>query len=573
MRGNRRSGRSRLVTVVSLGLLWISALPAYGEVKRIVVDRKVSPAFEGRAFGPAGPYETLAGRAFGELDPADPHNRIITDIQLAPRNAAGKVEYVATFFLVKPIDMSRSSRLLWHDVPNRGGRITIAESERVFGDIGLSSGWQGDNAGATAPRENNDYATVPIARNADGSPVTGPVLGRIVNASGPDSRPLLIQGNPVPYKPASLDTTTATLETHASESIDGEVSGVRPVASGDWAWARCSASNPFPGTPDPTQICVKGGFDPALLYQVVFTAQDPYVLGIGYAAFRDVASFFRHAKQDEQGTPNPIAGSVSWIISRGRSQSGNFLRAFLHLGFNQDEANRQVHDGMWPIIAGSRLTLNTRFALPDGALMLYEARGEGAQWWTKWPDPVRGLPEASLLDRCTATRTCPKIIEHFGAAEMWGLGLSPSFVGTSADRDIPLPANVRRYYIPSTPHGGGAGGFTVTPANGPQCPGANFGRGMFAANPVSHNETVSALRVHFRNWVMKGTPPPASRYPTLAGGTLVDPTREALGFPDIPGVPAGAPGGFINAVLDYDWGPDFNYADGSGVPSKIPPSI
>ena len=573
MRGNRSAGRSRIVTLVTLGVLWAWASPVQAEVKRIVVDRKVSPAFEGRSFGSAGPYETLAGRAFGELDPADPHNRVITDIQLAPRNAAGRVEYVATFYLVKPIDMSKGSRLLWHDVPNRGGRITIAEAERLFGDIGLSSGWQGDNAGATAPRENNDYAIVPVARNADGSPVTGQVLGRIVNASGPDSRPLFIQGNPVPYTPASLDTAKATLETHASESIDGKVSGVRTIASGDWAWARCSAANPFPGTPDPIQICVKGGFDPARLYQVVFTAQDPYVLGIGYAAFRDVASFFRNAKQNQQGTPNPIAGGVSWIISRGRSQSGNFLRAFLQLGFNQDEANRQVHDGMWPIIAGSRLTLNTRFAMPDGALMFYEARGEGPQWWTKWPDPVRGLPEASLLDRCTATRTCPKIVEHFGAAEMWGLGLSPSFVGTSADRDIPLPENVRRYYIPSTPHGGGAGGFTVTPANPPQCPGANFGRGLFAANPVPHTETVNALRIHFRNWVMKDAPPPASRYPSLANGNLVDPTKRAMGLPDIPGVPAGAPTGLVNPVLDYDWGPDFNYADGSGVPTRVPPGV
>src|ERR1044071_4084661 len=128
-------------------LLWTSS--AQAEVKRIVIDRKVSPAFDGRSFGSAGQYETLAGRAFGELDPDDPHNRVITDIRLAQRNANGKVEYVATFFLVKPIDMTKSSHLMWHDVPNRGGRITIVEAERVLGDIGLSSGWQGDNSGNT----------------------------------------------------------------------------------------------------------------------------------------------------------------------------------------------------------------------------------------------------------------------------------------------------------------------------------------------------------------------------------------------------------------------------------------
>ena len=562
---------------VSLGVVMAALLvwpqPARAEVKKIVIDKKVSPAFEGASFGAAGQYETLAGRASGELDPTDPHNAIITDIRLAPRNAKGKVEYVASFFLVKPIDMSKSSHLMWHDVPNRGGRVTIVPAERNVGDIGLSSGWQGDNSGGTVPGANNDYVVVPIAKNPDGSPVTGLVMGRIVNVRGLDSQPMFVQGSPVPYKPASLDTTKATLTTHASESLDGVIGDPKTIPSTDWAWAKCTAANPFPGTPDPTQICLKNGFDPKLLYQIVFTAKDPYVLGIGFAAFRDVAAFFRNAKQDDAGTPNPVAGNVSWVISRGRSQSGNFLRAFIQLGFTQSEDSRMVYDGAWPIIAGRRVTLNARFAAPDGALMMYQAGSEGPLWWADWPDTVRGLPAAGILDRCTATRTCPKIIEHFGSAEVWGLQLSPSFVGTSADKDILLPTNVRRYYIPSTQHGGGAGGFSVATAAPPACPGNNFGRGIWPANPVPHTETMNALRVHFRNWVMKNTPPPASVWPTLAGGYLVDPTKQATGFPTIPGVPATAPTGLINPLRDYDWGSGFNYVDGSGVPSKMPPVV
>jgi Alpha/beta hydrolase domain len=563
--------RSPWLGVMAVLLVW--ADPARAEVRKIVVDKKVSPAFDGQSFGSAGQYETLAGRAFGELDPNDPHNAIITDLQLAARNARGRVEYVATFFLVKPIDMSRSSRLLWHDVPNRASRVTIPPAERNLGDIGLSSGWQGDNAGNSVPQADNDYVVVPVAKNPDGSPVTGRVLGRIVNARGPDSQPMFVQGNPVPYKPASLDTTKATLTTHASERLDGTIGGEQSVPSTDWAWAKCGPANPFPGTPDPTQICLKNGFDPRLLYQVVFTAQDPYVLGIGFAAFRDVAVFFKEAKADVDGTPNPIAGNVSWMISRGHSQSGNFLRAFIQLGFTQSEDNKRVHDGAWPIIAGRRVTLNTRFATPDGALMMYHAGSEGPLWWTPWPDPVRGLPRAGILDRCTATNTCPKIIEHFGSAEVWGLQLSPNFVGTSADVDIPLPSNVRRYYIPGTPHGGGAGGFSATPAAPPACPGNNFGRGLWPANPVPHVETFNALRAHFRNWVMTDTPPPPSVWPTLAAGDLVDPTKEAMGFPTIPGMPVDAPTGFINPVRDYDWGAGFNYVDGSGVPSRMPPTV
>jgi hypothetical protein len=565
----RRSAWLGVVTAASV----ICAQPARAEVTKIVVEKKVSPAFDGASFGAAGQYETLAGRAFGELDPNDPHNAIITDIRLAPRNRNGRVEYVTTFFLVKPIDMSKSSRLMWHDVPNRGGRLTIVPAERNFGDIGLSSGWQGDNAGGTVPGANNEYVVVPVAKNPDGSSVTGLVMGRIVNVRGPDSQPMFVLGSRLPYKPASLDTTKATLTTHASESITGVIGDPKTIPATEWAWAKCSATNPFPGTPDPTEICIKNGFDPGLLYQVVFTAKDPPVLGIGFAAFRDVAVFFRNATKDDAGTPNPIAGSVSWVISRGRSQSGNFLRAFVQLGFTEDEDKRKVYDGAWPIIAGRRVTLNARFATPDGALLMYQAGGEGPLWWANWPDPVRGLPAAGILDRCTATRTCPKVMEHFGSAEVWGLQLSPSFVGTSADKDIPIPANVRRYYIPSTQHGGGVGGFSVVPPPAPACPGANFGRGILAANPVPHAETFNALRVHFRNWVMKDTPPPASVWPTLAAGYLMDPTKEALGFPTIPGLPGGAPSGLINPVRDYDWGPGFNSVDGSGVPSKIPPVV
>src|SRR5687768_1717398 len=148
--------------------LLIFASPAQAEVTKIIIDVKTSPAFPlpgggFQSFGAAGQYETLAGRAFGELDPNDPHNAIIQDIALAPRNARGMVEYVASFFLVKPIDMKKSSGLMWHDVPNRGGRITIQLAERNFGDVGLSSGWQGDNSGATVPGPNSEWVTVPIA--------------------------------------------------------------------------------------------------------------------------------------------------------------------------------------------------------------------------------------------------------------------------------------------------------------------------------------------------------------------------------------------------------------------------
>ena len=424
------------------------------------------------------------------------------------------------------------------------------------------------------------WLQVPVARGPGSAAVTGEVLGRIVNRSGVVSQPLLVQTNPVPYKPVSLDTTRSKLTSRGGESQRGEVFDEVAIAPGEWAWARCDAGNPFPGTPDPTQICLKSGFDPKRLYQVVFTAADPYVLGIGFAAWRDVAAFFKTSAADDGGTPNPIAKAVTHSITRGVSQSGNFLRGWLHLGFNQDETGGRVHDGMWPIIAGRRIALNFRWAQPDGVLELYQAGSEGPQWWSRHPDPVRGLPAAGILDRCEASRTCPKIVEHFGSAEVWALKLTPEWVGTEGKADLLLPDNVRRYYIASTTHGGGAGGFDSSlpgvglATTGAVCPGNNFGTAVLPGNPMPHAQTVNALRAHFRSWVMRGTPPPPSRYPLLANGTLARADKASLGFPTLPGLRATVPEpDFIVPVLDYDWGPEFNAVDGSGIPSLAPPRI
>src|SRR5215470_13830082 len=176
------SARKAFALVVLLTT--VLAVPAAARVVHFVIDTTTSPAFGGASFGSAGQYETLAGRVFGELDPNDPLNAIIQDIALAPRNANGNVEYTATFFIVKPIDLSKASGLVWHDVPNRGGRVTIVDAEKAFGDVGISSGWQGDNQGGTdQTRTNNDWVHVPTAANPDGSAITGTVLARIINVS------------------------------------------------------------------------------------------------------------------------------------------------------------------------------------------------------------------------------------------------------------------------------------------------------------------------------------------------------------------------------------------------------
>jgi hypothetical protein len=558
--------RTSLLIALIAAMISAFASPARAKVKRIVIDKPKgeSPAYNGKSFGNVGQYETLVGRAYGELDPKDPRNAIITDIQLAPRNSRGMVEYVATFTLSKPIDMAKASNVLLYEVVNRGDKLEPGGSDRGY--FYLFSGWQGDippalSLGGQAP----ETLEVPVAHNPDGSSITGPVLARIVNASGSNA-PLFVFSRPVPYLPAALDTRQATLTTRASETIDGVSSPISIVPSSDWAWADCTKVS-FPGEPDPRKICLKNGFDPSLVYQLVFTAKDPLVLGIGFAATRDIVSFFRYAQQDEAGTPNPLAGKINYAVSQGSSQSGRFIRTFIHLGFNQDETGKIVWDGAIPHIAGQELGLNVRFALPDGASGPYELGGEGIPWWDDWKDTLRSRKSAGLLDRCRVSKTCPKVMEAFGSTEFWDLRMSPALVGTTAAEDLPLPDNVRRYYFPGTTHGGGRGGFSAAP---PPVARGRAGACALPANPNPESDTMRALLEDMVAWIVNGTPPPPSRYPRLSDGTLVRPTKADVGFPEIPGVRL--EDNFENPLFDYNWGPNFNYNDISGIPSEIPPA-
>jgi hypothetical protein len=544
--------------ILGVAALVLSASVAQANVVRIeIVQTTTVPAPRGAES--IGPFEQITGKIHGELDPNDPKNAIITDIKLAPRNARGKVEYIATFTLVRPVDMTKSSGVLRYSVVNRGGGQAVASPD---GHVTLVSGWQGD----IVPAANNQTIRVPVARNANGTSITGPLLlrftNRFVNQAG-NTIPMTIPREQPPYAPATLDTKQATLIAITSQTAAGVRNASTVIPSTDWAFADCSKAA-FPGTPDPARICLKDGFKPDTVYEIRYIAKDPFVLGVGLAATRDVNSFFRFEKQDAAGVANPVAGKINWGISEGSSQSGTFLKLFVMLGFNQDEAGRKVWDGVNPNIAGRNIDLNRRFALPGGNVMLYELGHEAPSWWGEWSDPVRGYGMASVLDRCHRTKTCPKILETFGSAEIWGLRQSYSLVGSTAKADIALPDEVKRYYFPGVAHGGGQGGFSLTaPAVT-----TSFGACDLMSNPAPSAPMRSALLKAFTDWVTKGTPMPRERYPRVADGTLVPPTSAAMGFPKIPGRPA--PDGVLHPLLDYDVGGEFNYRDQSGVASQNP---
>lgn len=545
-------------TLGMVSFLLACASAAHANVVRVEVLQKslVGAPPEAKELGP---FERISGRIHGEIDPGDPRNAIITDVTLVPRNANGKVEYVATFTLVKPMDMTKSSGILRYSVVNRGGGQAVPSPE---GHVTLVSGWQGD----LVQTPTNQTIRVPRARNADGSNITGPLLlrftNRVANAAG-NTIPLTIPREQPAYAPATLDTKQATLIAITSQSAAGVRYASTIVPSTDWAFADCGTAA-FPGTPDPGRVCLKNGVQPETMYELRYTAKDPLVLGIGLAATRDINSFFRYEKQDAAGTPNPVAGRINWAISEGSSQSGTFLKLFVMLGFNQDEADRKVWDGVNPNIAGRNIDLNRRFALPGGNVMLYELGHEAPSWWGEWDDPVRGHGVTSVLERCRRTNTCPKILETFGSAEIWGLRQSYSLVGSTAKADIDIPPEVRRYYFPGVAHNGGQGGFsTVTPAVT-----TSMGQCDLPSNPAPSAPMRAALLKAFTDWVTKGAPMPPDKYPRVSDGTLVAPTSAAMGFPKIPGRPA--PDGVLHPLLDYDLGSEFNYRDQSGIASQHP---
>jgi hypothetical protein len=541
----------RILCALALAVTAIGAATA--EVTRLVVEtrEKAAPAKPG-----APAYEILRGHYEGELDPLSAGNAVITDIEGAARLPNGKVGYSATFAIAMPADPREGSGFLVFDVPNRGGGQVRADVE---GHIQVISGWQGDIDAQPGLQTLN----APTAYGSGGAPITGSVLQRFANIEGPGAPIAGSIGRPTRRpEPVSLDTRQSRLFRQPSDDA-----APVDIESGDWAFANCSRK-PFPGEPHPGHLCLRDGFDPDQAYTLTYQGKDPKVLGVGLAAVRDLNAFLRYAQTDRTGVPNPLAGRVRWSIVQGTSQSGNFVRSFISLGFNAAEDGRIVFDGANPNIAARQATLNIRFGVPGGAAGLYEPGSEGVLWWASYEDVIRGRGPASLLDRCTASRTCPKVVETFGSAEFWGLRMSPNLVGVDARADLPLPANVRRYYFPGVTHNGSpTGGFPpggeTAPAGAPAC--------TLAWNPNPSSDTRRAMLRALRLWVSAGKEPPASQYPTMAGGDLVEPTADAMGWPAIPGHPT--PAGKINPFHDNDFGDSFAYADLSGVIAIQPPRI
>jgi hypothetical protein len=461
---------------------------------------------------------------------------------------------------------------------------------------------------------------VPVATTDGKAPngsntITGPVYSHVApKTSGPTAQ-LIISNSPsplgtagppavtggvfTPYQPATLNTSQATLWSEASQTLGGVDTDKQTLSSSDWSWAYCPSGGA--STPSTTWICLKNpaGFDPTRLYEIVFSAANPLVLGVGYAATRDLVSFLHYGNNAPGGGSNPLLGTVTKTLIFGSSQSGAFVRGGIFYGFNEDEHGRSEHehgrnddehgrnedehgrivfDGANPQIDGRMLWLNERFAQPTVLLQLYMGGNEAPVWWANYPNEARHLGANGLLRRCNQTNTCPEVLEWFGELEFYGEKMGPDITGycVVCRSDIPVPQNVHRFFHPGTSHGGGAGGIAGFSWSAPPAPGVPFNPNqMYPSNLNPETQTNNALLQDFIQFLMTGaampTSTPGDEWPTVQHRQLVANNAEDVGFPNIPGFPYGGNNAWPPIV--YDFGPGVDYNQQTGVASIQPPKV
>jgi hypothetical protein len=517
---------------------------------------------DGRAFGLAGPYERIIGRVYFAVNPENIHNRQIVDLDKAPRNAQGEVEFSADLYLFKPKDMAKGNNAVLFEVSNRGGRGILrlvnggnsSDPNAEFGDGFLLRegytiawlGWQFD----VADQGQNLRLSAPVAHDPGGREIRGLVRSDFTPSQKRDDMPLghILLG-PGGGKSYPVDDPASEKNVLTVRDTPGGARQVIP--RGQWSFGH-SVEGQLAA--DPHFIHLDGGFLPGKIYEVVYEAKDPVVAGGGLAAVRDFLSFLKY---DPQAT-----APVRRVYAVGISQSGRFLRHFLYQVFNADEQGRQVMDGVIAHVAGAgRGSFNHRFAQPSR-----DAQPMSSFFFPTDLFPYTDLPEADqdtgetagLLDAANRSHTAPKIFFTNTSYEYWGR--SASLIHTSPDglKDAAPGENARIYFLAGLQH--------FSAAFPPQK--ATTGSPEFTAQQ-SHNPNPvqwfwRGLITDMDQWVKDGTPPPPNTYPKIADSTLV--LLSKWTFPKIPGVNTPHE---MNLSYHLDFGSQWK----SGIISNEPPKV
>jgi hypothetical protein len=564
--------RKRSITALAVaGIAFLGLAPgANARVTRLNIT-STAPAFGGASFGSAGTYEVVTGAFTGKVDPNDPHNSVITDIALGPKNPDGTVSYSADFQVIRPTNLSNGAHRVMYDWPNRGGPGALGTLNAGITATGapilaggntavppsagaagtgflMNMGWSVVEVGwdLTARQGGTLFGvTLPVATHKDGSAITGPTTEELVVDIGATPADL-----PLTYPPASLDQSKAMLTVRENY---GDKPQVVPAAG--WMYTTtCAAQTDFFS---PT--CVKltagnfgapGTFGPTALYEFTYIAQNPNIAGLGLAALRDFATFLRDAKTDDYGTANPLAGDVKDIYTICSSQPCRTTHDFILWGFNDADVpagasqhkwgdlswwnqfwlrppyHEKAIDGMLNYIGGGDgIYLNYRFAQPTRTSRQHIARWDPEFQFpfanVAFKDPVTHLT-GGRLERCEATDTCPKILETNSENEFWSKGGSMLTTdGQGRDLDLTKTPDVRYYVLASFQHGTGSG--------------ASEGVCRQLQNPLNSAWVEKALLVDLDEWASNDAAPPANQVPTIRGGTLVPALPQSgTGFPNIP---------------------------------------
>jgi len=576
--------RRVVVTLTVVGLMagWV-ADTADARVVRIIVDR-ITPYAGGRTFGEAGVFERLEGTVHMEVDPDEPLNGVVVNLERAPRNANGLVEFSAPFVIIRPVDVLRGNRKILYGINNRGNAIEIpfqtfptlsggADPETgdgLFFGMGytfVDAGWAGD----IITTETRLGADLPVAVQADGSPIVSRIRVQYPTDSpgrsdGEDEGG--ISGYTLPLKGTERFVSYETADTQTDNStltVRGAISEARRAVPSDrWAFGTCPTGETSLAATT-YDICVFDGLKRDHIYELTYPAKNPWVMGLGYAVTRDLASFLRYETVDDEGSPNPLAESdtvvgIRRVYGLGISSTGMYLREFLYLGFNEDEAHRQVFDAVRAHIPGThRLFANVEFSDPN----IYSRQDRTHDFTsTSYPpltygvttDPITNIRDG-ILKR---PDTDPLVFQIDTSNEFWQMKASLN-VHDGLGNPVPVPGNVRLYFMSSHPHGG-ATGVGVVPTDRGSC--------AYVTNSYrSTAPTIRALLVALDEWVDQGIEPPRSHYPDTRRGTLATVDEVARTFPTIPGVTFPT---VVNGLTTMDFGPTFGPQGGRQ--TVLPPS-
>ena len=527
----------RFVPAIALAIAASLATPssALAHVVRVVIDKR-EPIASGASFGTVGAYERLTGRVYFAFDPANPHDRQIVDLSRAPRNAQGEVEAWAEFVMLRPVDLSRGSGVTLVDVVNRGGmtvgvfhlganRELSPDSAAFYGDAlllrrGLTMvmlGWQWD----ILPDAPGLHFHAPVAGDA-AHPITGLVRSDITIDEPTHSIPL---GHRVGMSQALGYAVSDTADPKNQLTVrDGPLAPRRVIPRKLWRFAREDSSGAV--VEDPRSVYMGAGFESGKIYEVIYRAKDPVVAGAGLAAVRDMISYLKY--------DSTSIAPTRFGIAYGVSQTGRFLRHFLYQNFNVDERGRRAFDGIFAHTAGAgRGSFNHRFAQPSRDAQPYSTFFYPTDLFPftspEERDPVTGRSDGLRVHSGSASSATavPKVFYVDGGYEYWGRAASLAHTTVDGSRDVGFLASERRYVISSAQHS--------SPARFPPAENARIGSGpALRGDPLDQRLALRALLVALIEWVKDERAPPASRYPTVAGGSLVP--VDSARRPQIPGV-------------------------------------